>query len=175
MGIDKFLYILLAAAVAVIFIDVDTTRDVVEKKEKPFMVVENSVVYSINSSNVDRVVESKKFSKFKEAEVLEDGVVVTRVQKDDNLNNVLSAKYMLKQKDNIELIGDVKYDRGHDISLTTSKLNYNTRTKVATNDVEFTAKYRGNDLVGTDLYLDTRRDVIKAKNTHFEIGSKGIE
>ncbi len=175
MAIDKFFYILLISVVAVIFIDIDTKTDVVKKKEQPFMIVENSVVYSINAKNVDRIIESKKFSKFKEAEVLEDGVIVTRVEKDDNLNNVLSAKYMLKQKDNIELIGDVKYDRGHDVSLTTSKLNYNTKTKIATNDVAFSGNYKGNHLVGTDLYLDTKRDIIKAKNTHFDIQGKGTE
>ena len=171
MAIDKFIYILFIIVISTQFVDISSNDKKVSKKEQPLMILENSIVYSINKNNMDKVVESKVFSKFKTTEVLEDGIIVTR-DKDENINNILSADFMIKQNNDIELIDNVKYNKGNNISLNTSKLNYNTKTQIATNKVKFNAIYNKNTIDGTHLYLDTQNNIMKSKNTHFNIYTK---
>ncbi len=169
MGIDKFIYLLLLLSISTLFINVDSNKDISTKKEAPFLVVENSITYSINEKNVDNIVESKKFSKFQEAEVMENATIVSRVVNNKDLTDVLSAKFMVKKGNTLELIDDVKYNRGQEIELTTPKLKYNTKTKIAKNQEPFTGKYNNNTIDGTHLYLDTKKDIIISKKTHFDI------
>ncbi len=169
MAIDKFIYVLLILSISTLFIDIDSKKEISKKKEQPFLIVEDSITYSINKNNVDNIVESKRFSKFKEAEVMEDAIVVSRVQDNQDITDTLSAKFMIKKANDIELIDDVKYNRGHNIQLHTSKLQYNTKTKIARNTVEFTGKYNQNTIDGTHLFLDTKKDIMRSKSTHFDI------
>ena len=107
MAIDKFIYILFIIVISTQFVDISSNDKKVSKKEQPLMILENSIVYSINKNNMDKVVESKVFSKFKTTEVLEDGIIVTR-DKDENINNILSADFMIKQNNDIELSYNTK-------------------------------------------------------------------
>lgn len=172
MGIDKVIFGLFFVAIASIFYTIESDDKKDFNKDKAFMIVENSVVYTLNEKNIERIIESKKFSKYPESEILNDGIIITRIKNKNNQTSVLSADYMYKTNNKVELIDNVKYDRGTDISLNTSRLFYDLNTKIATNDVAFKGKFKTNIMTGTHLYLDTQNDVIKSKQTKFTLDLK---
>jgi hypothetical protein len=171
MAIDKFIYILFVFVLGIQFINIDTKKKDTKIAEQPLLILKDSIIYSLNSENMDKIIESRVFTKYKATEVLETATIVTRTNK-ENVNNVLSADFMIKKQDKIELIDNIKYTQGNNISLETNKLNYNLTTKIATNDVKFNGIYNNNIIKGTHLYLDTQKNIIKSKNTHFDIKTK---
>jgi hypothetical protein len=168
MAIDKFFYILFILVILIQLIDIDDIKEKISKKEKPLLILNNSVVYSIDNIGINKIIESKVFTKFNNKEFLEDATIVSRIN-NENINNVLRAKLMVKKDNNIELINDVQYHKGKKISLTTNSLIFNTKTKIITNKTKFNAIYNNNIFDGTHLYFDTKKNIIKSQYTHFNI------
>jgi hypothetical protein len=172
MAIDKFVYILFSIVLVIQFIKIDDNIVKKDIKEQPTMILNNSTIYSINDKGLEKIIRSKVFSKYKNTEVLEDAIIESRMN-DKNTTTLLSANYMTKTNNKIELINNVNYTQGNILSLSTNQLDYDIKNQIATNKVNFYALYNFNEINGTHLYLDIKNNKIKSKNTHFSIENKG--
>jgi hypothetical protein len=167
MAINKFIFILLGCSI--IFLMVDTKSEVVKKTkyEKPIVSFYDSIMYDINSKNVNKIIQSKEAYFYKEMEELVDGTIITRTQNEST--NMVSGSNMIKIKDDIYIDGNVHFLMGNSADLKTEQLEYNTKTKIAKNVVPFTMIKDDDIFIGRDLYLNGNTKHIIAKNIKIKI------
>jgi len=171
MAINRFIYILFITLILLLFIGFDKESIKKEDIDKPMLTFYDSTMYSINEKEVNQIIQSKKALRFKTKDEIYDGTIVIRAntKEGDNLTDTISALYIVKQGNNIKFLNEVKYNRGAFIMLTTDELEYNIQTKIAWNNMPFTAIYNGNKLEGSSFYVDSVNSYFKARQAHFEV------
>lgn len=167
MAINYFAYLLIIVAFFSMIVTVTQEVDNSVKKEKAQIVFDNSTLYTMNTQNIDRVVNSTKALKYKNRDMMYDGKIILRTK--DNSTDFIEADVIIKRKDDYKFLNNVKYNRENDILLNTQELFYNTKTKIAKNSKPFDGHYYEHKLKGTNLYLDTTNSVFKSEKSHFEI------
>jgi len=171
MAIIFFIYSLLFISVISLFTTVN--NDISESDEKDIALVtfNESTMYTLNDKQVTRIVQSSKAIRYKEREEMFKGTFVHRVKSNDknSLADVVSADFIEKRGQKIKFMDHVKYSRDNFITFKTEVLNYDLDKKIAYNDKPFTAKYYGDFLKGTNIYLDIEKSYFKSKKAHFEI------
>lgn len=167
MAINYFAYSLITIAFFSMIATVTQKVDSSVKKEKAQIVFDNSTLYTMNTQNIERVVNSSKALKYKNRDMMYDGKIILRAK--DNSTDFIEADVIIKRKDDYKFLNNVKYNRENDILLNTQELFYNTKTKIAKNSKPFDGNYYEHKLKGTNLYLDTTNSVFKSSKSHFEI------
>ena len=64
---------------------------------------------------------------------------------------------------------DGKYKRDDFIKIDTKEMIYDDLNKIAKNSSPFKAEYYAHKYNGENLYLESEKNIINSKNTHFEI------
>jgi len=169
MGIRGFVLVLFCIAFVMLFYTDDTKVEVIEKKELPTVVFDNSIMYKIDENSVLEVLKSSKANIFKDKEEFIDATIVLKSDKDLNETNNIAANYILKMGDMLYLNKNVNLYMANGLSLNTEELTFNIAKKIGTNSSAFIAKIDNNILNGDNLYIDVNKRHIIAKNSKFKI------
>jgi len=132
----------------------------------------NSVLYDINTKNVDKIVDAKEAYIYEKKDALYDVRVILRNA--NNNSDTISAKYMKKENELYNFQNNVILKRDKDLELKTESLQYDIKNGIATNDVDFILRYRNSFFSGKNLYLSKNDYVINGDNVHFRINSKDL-
>lgn len=174
MGIKLFVNILLALGVAAYFIPVENRISEDIDKDIPLVVFEEPLMFTLTENSVTKVVDATKAVKYKNRDVMYDADIIIKNTKKNKKYNLdkLNAKMIISHGDILTLEDNVFYRRDNFMTLNTEKLYYNTKQKIAYNDIAFDGKYNGSTIKGTNLYLDMNNNNFKSKKVHFEIDMK---
>ena len=171
MAIKLFTFILLLLSLGAYFVPVENLKKTLEDKDKPLVVFEDSIMYTIDETSINRVVFATHAIKYKNRDEMYNADITLKnkdINKDFN-NEKLKADLIVKQGDIYTLINNVKYTRDDFIKLNTNELFYDHIKKIAQNTKPFDAIYNSHFVKGNNVYLDINNEFVKAKNTHFEI------
>jgi len=171
MGITKFLYFLLFFSIFIIFYDVDKVNSTDDGEEKPLVSFYDTIMYNIDTKNVNHVIPSKEAYLYKGREEMIGGTIVTKEEdtKYIKTTNSLSAESMIKVGNDIYLDGDVNVQMADGTNLKTEQLHYNLKNKIAQNEQKFVVVKGFHDFYGRDLHYDISKKNLKARYTHFKI------
>lgn len=167
MAINIFIYSLLIVSIVSLFATVSKKEESLKGVEKPQIVFEKSTLYTLNDKNIERIVNSSSAQRFKDRDLMYDGKIILRTNK--NTTDYIESDIIIKRNDDYKFLNNVKYNRENNILLNTDELFYNTKTKIAQNSKPFDGSYFEHKVKGTHLFLDNNKNLIKSKNTHFEI------
>ncbi len=171
MGIKLFVTSIFLLSLGFYFVPVSNNTDKKDEKDIPLIVFEKPKMYTLNEKDLTKVVLSQKAIKYRNRDVMINGNITLKNQnKDENflLENI-KANRIISHGDILTFDGDVDYRRDGFVQLETQKLYYNTKDKIAYNDVKYEGKYYDSYVNGTSLYVDSENGKIKSKNSHFEI------
>ncbi|MFV0563891.1 hypothetical protein [Malaciobacter mytili] len=171
MVIKSFIYAILLISTLIYFVPIANIQDKENKKEIPIVSFNNSTMYTLNEQTVTKIVNSKKASRFETKDIMYEGNFILKAndKKVKNATDYVSADVIIKQKEEFTFINNVKFRRDNFMTLNTQELFYNDKTKIARNTIYFSGTYYNHKLNGTNLYLDMNNEIMKSKNSHFEI------
>ncbi len=174
MVIKSFIYSLLIISILIYFIPISDIQEKKNKEEIPIVSFNNSTMYTLNEQTVTKIVNSKKASRFETKDIMYEGNFILKAndKKVKDATDYISADTIIKQEDNFTFLNNVKFRRDDFLTLNTNELFYNDKTKIATNNVVFNGTYYNHKLKGTNLYLDMKNEIMKSKDSHFEIETK---
>jgi LPS export ABC transporter protein LptC len=175
MGIRIFIYILLAISIGGYYYQVDLFHKKVQKSNLPLVTFDDAILYNIDEENLKKIIQSKKADFYKQKKEFVDTTIYQRSIDKNNeiLNEVLSANYILEQNNNFyKLIGDVKYSKNSNITLSSDELFYEANKKILYNDNNFTLIYNENKFNGISFFYNLNKGIFKANQIHFEILTK---
>lgn len=174
MDIKLFNYSLLLLAIGAYFIPVENKVKNDDIKDIPLVVFEKPLMYTLDDKSLSRVVEGSHAIRYRTRDEMYDTTILLKnnLEKKDFKVETLEAQVIIKKGDNLTLQKDVKYNRDDFINLNTDAIDYNIKTKLATNSVPYNGYYYNNTIKGTNLYLDGTKNYMKSNNVHFEIEVK---
>lgn len=167
MAIKYFAYSLLVISILSMLAGVDEKAKNGAKKEQAQIIFDNSTLYTLNTENIDKIVNSSQALRYKNRDVLYDGKIILRAN--DETTDYIESDIIVRRKDNYKFLNNVKYNKDNNILLNTQELFYNTKTKIAKNNKPFDGYYYDSKLEGTNLYLDSTKSIFKSNKSHFEI------
>lgn len=169
MAINYFIYSILLISSFSVFIDVNQEENSSKKKEQAQVIFNNSTLYTMNTQNIDRIINSSQIKRFENRDIMYDAKIILRTK--NNLTDYIQSDIIVKRDDLYKFLNNVRYNKGDNLLLNTNELFYDNLTKIATNSSPFKAVYNGNILNGENLHLDSNNLIFKAKNSHFEVGT----
>jgi len=169
MGISKFMISLIMFTMVFLVIEKETIVQKKEKKVLPKVSFFDSTMYEITKKNVNQIVKSEQADIYDKKEELIDATVIVRSKKNNNETNVVSSNSMIKKDKLLFLKDTVNLQLSDGTNIKTEQLDYNLETKVAQNKVPFVAINQKNSFLGTNLFLDSVTEYLKAKNTKFRM------
>ena len=172
MDITKFLYLLFFCSALFLMYTKENKVVIIEKKEKPLVEFDNSVIYDISTTGVNQVIQSQKAYMYKNSEQLENATILIKSKKDINKANTISAEQIVKVKDELYLNNNVVLQSEDKMTIKTEELQYNTKTLIGTNSSTFNVEKDDNNFKGVGLYLDGKNNHVKATKIHFRINLK---
>jgi hypothetical protein len=169
MGLVQFVYIVFFGSIVALSLGFDTSVIGVSKKDQPLVMFEDATMYTMDKKQVTQIAKAQKAIRYKTKDELFDASFVMRVNNDTKTDqlDILSANKVIKKSANLYLRGDVKYNRSDIMQFESEFLNYNLNSKIAYNKHKFNAIYNGDKLTGTNLYVDAKKSLTRAKNTKF--------
>lgn len=169
MGISKFMILLIIFTIVFLFIEEDQSIQKVKQEVKPKVSFFDSTMYEITEQNVKQIVKSKQADIYDNTEKLTDATIAVKSDKNSYDTNIISANSMIKMGDKVYLNDTVNLDLSDGTNIKTEQLDYNLETKVAQNRVPFTAIRDKDTFTGTNLFLDSISEYIKADKTKFRM------
>ena len=171
MAIKLFTFILLLLSLGAYFIPIKNFENTFVDKDKPLVIFEDALMYTIDENSINRLVFATHAIKYKNRDEMYNADILLK-NLDDTKNfesEKLKADLIVKKGDNYTLLNNVKYTRDDFIKLNTNELFYDDIKKIARNTKPFDAIYNNHFVKGNSVYLDINNEFVKAKNTHFEI------
>jgi LPS export ABC transporter protein LptC len=172
MAITKFFYVLFALSIIAMLYTKETTETEVKKDKKPKVVFENSVMYEIDTKELKHIIQSSKTNVYDDYEEMFGATVIAKSNSPENKPNNLSANQVVKIGDRVFLYGDVLLQTYDDIILRTREINYNLKSEILKNDVEFELTKGYNIFLGEKLFFDLKDNNLQAKNSKIRIELK---
>ncbi|MFK2821948.1 hypothetical protein ACOJTA_03200 [Malaciobacter sp. WC5094] len=174
MGVNIFVNALLVLAVGIYFIPVENKKTKENIKDIPLVVFEKPKMFTLSQETLTRVVIANKAIKYKNRDEMFNANIVIKNEKPQRgfFVEKVKADLIISHGDILTFKDNVNYQKDSFINLNTSKLYYNTKEKIAYNDVLYDGNYYKNTVKGTDLYLNLMNNSLKSKNVHFEIDMK---
>jgi len=169
MGISKFMMSLIIFTLIFLFVEKDQIIQKVQNEKKPTVSFIDSTMYEITEVNIKQIVKSKQTDIYNEREELKDATIVARSNNNSYDTNIVSSKNMIKIDDKVFLSDSVNLQLSNGTNIKTEQLNYNLKTKIAYNDVDFTAIRDTDTFKGNSLYLDSVNNHLKAEKTKFRM------
>jgi len=171
MAIRIFVFSLLIISIIGYFATIENSNKKNLEQDTPLLTFSNSAMYTLTPQNMNRVIYSKRTSRYKDRDIMYEGVLTLK-NKDKNQKEVtdfLYADVIIKKDSLFKFIGNTRYKRDDYIKFNTNELMYDSKTQIATNSLPFNGYYFNDYIKGTNLYLDIKKHYMKSKNTHFEI------
>ncbi len=170
MAIKYFVFSLFVFSLISLFVSIDTIKDTKKPEEKPHMIFDDAIMYTINQNGVDRVIDAKKTLIYNSKEEAYEAKVTIKT-KDGKVYDSVLSDYVLKQGDKISLLGNVVFNRGDFITVKTDEMYYDMQQKNAHNTKKFVAYYYDNKFTG-DHFSSKDNYYITSKNVNFNIKLK---
>jgi hypothetical protein len=170
MAIKYFVFIMFIVSSFSLFISIDKKKEATVREDKPIMIFDKSVLYTINSQEIQRIVDSKKTLIYNKKEESYDSKVVLKTT-ENGIVDTLVSDYTLKIDNKISFLGNVVFNRSDFMKLTSEEVFYDISNKIAHNSKDFVASYYNNKLTGNSFYT---KDIyyMKSKDVTFEIELK---
>jgi len=168
MGINKFIYLLLICSILVLFYKKDKRIIIQKTEEKPEISFYNSTAYDITTSGVIQVARLNEAYVYKNREEFVKGTIISK-NNTHNSTNIVSGDHFMKIKNQLYIDGNVNLQLEHGINIMTEQLEYNTKSKIAKNNLPFEATQYNHIFNGTDLYLDIYNKYMKANDIKMKI------
>ncbi|QOG12984.1 hypothetical protein [Arcobacter sp. FWKO B] len=170
MAIRYFLIATFFVAIVSLFLSFEDQKTDTLSAEKPSMIFNNSVLFTINDKEVERVVDSKKTFIFKNKEEMYESKFVFKTKEVDIFDTLVSD-VAFKEGEFLSFFGNVVFKRSDYITVTTDEAFYNLTDKTAYNSKDFVAMYYNNELYGNSFYIMDNY-YMKSKNVTFKIDMK---
>lgn len=177
MAIKAFVFILLVLSAFSYFVPVDAVHKKSVDKDIPLLIFDEPIMYTLTTQSMNRIVYSKKATRYKDRDQLINGALTLRSMdsKNGEITDTLLSDMIIKRGDDFKFLNNVKFTRNDYVTIKTNELLYNSKTKIATNTLPFEGNYFNHYIKGVNIYLDMNKYYMKADNTHFEIDvKKGI-
>lgn len=171
MVIKLFIFALLSISTVSYFIPVENSAKKDNEKDVPFVTFNDSTMYTLTTASMNRIIYAKQVQRYETKDVMYEGALTLKGYDKDKkeITDTLYSDVIVRRDNDFKFLNNVKYKRDDTISLNTDELNYNAKTKIATNSVAFDGSYFNNIIKGENLFLDLQNYYFKAKKTHFEI------
>lgn len=174
MAIRVFIYSLLFLTVISFFVSATTKETNIKIEDKPGLVFDDSIMYTLTQEGMSRIVVSSKAERYKTKDVMYEGKIITEA-KEGGYTDFITADLMVKRGDKFKFINNAKYNRENFIELTSDEILYDTATRIATNSMPFKGRYYEHILNGSHLYFNTDKSIMKAKKAHFEVETSTVK
>ncbi len=171
MVIKLFVFLILLFSILSYFIPVENTNKKESNEDIAMLTFNDSTMYTLNTSNMNRIINAKKVLRFKSKDVMHKGSLILKSKDQNNkeITDILFSDIIIKRGDEFTFKYNVKYTRDNFISLNTNELLYNSKSKIAKNTLPFEGNYYNNYIKGENIYLDLLNYNMKSNNAHFEI------
>lgn len=171
MVVRVFIFALLGFSILSYFIPVEDKRKKDASEDIALLTFTNSTMYTLTTDSMHRIVDSKEVLRYKNRDVMHEGVLTLKAKDNDNKNlvDILYSDVIIKTGDDFKFLHNVKYRRDNFITLNTNELFYNSKTRIATNTLPFDGTYFNNYIQGENIYLNLNKYHMKANNAHFEV------
>jgi len=165
MDIRNFNYLLLISAILFYFVPVENKIKYDIDKDIALVVFDNPLMYTLTQSQTSRMIDAKKFIRFKDR----DEMYIADITLNNTDRENLKALTIIKKDKDLILKDNVVYSKSNIVSLNTNELFYNLDTKIAYNTTAYSGTYFSNLINGSKLYLNTKDSLVKSDKVHFEI------
>jgi LPS export ABC transporter protein LptC len=172
MAITRFFYALFAISLVFMFYTKESEETVEKKELKPMVVFENSLMYTIDATSINYIVQATKVNIFNGYEELYNASITSKGNQDTTKPNNLRANHIVKKIDDVYLNGDVYLESFRGSVLKTEQLDYNLKTNIAKNKTKFEIIDSKASMEGDTLFFNIIDHQIVAKNTKFKIDMK---
>jgi hypothetical protein len=172
MALKFFIFCILLTPFLLVNNGVVENISVASRKDVPAISFINSIMYEINTNNVDKIVHSREANKYENKEELYNAVLLLRNA--NNNSDTIQAEYMKKENEIYSFQKNVVFKRDVDLELKTDSIRYDITTGIATNQVDFFFKYKNSFFSGKNLYLSRNDYAISGDNAHFIINKKDL-
>ena len=169
MGISKFMIFLIIFTIVFLFIEKDYLVQSVQKEKKPTVSFYDSIMYEITDVGVKQIVKSKQADVYKHKEILKDATIIVKANKNGYATNIGNSKKMTKIGNKVILEDNVNLQFANGVNVKTQRLDYNIKTKIATNNVPFLVTRDKDTFDGKKLFFDSNKELIKAEKTKFRM------
>jgi hypothetical protein len=140
-------------------------------RQKPNVTFLDSIMYQLDIIGVTKIIRSLKAYHYDKKDELFNATITTK-SKNTKQPHTITAKYILKKQDKFTFKDDVILVNNKGAKLTTSYLNYDASTLIASNEHKFKLLYNKNILTGDTIYFDINLGIISAKNAKFKLKIK---
>jgi len=169
MGIRLFIILLIVLTIVFLFVEKEEVVQNITNETKPKVSFYNSTMYEITDTAINQVVTSAIVNLYDKKEELYDATIITKAKENSYDTNTLSGNKIVKKEDDIYLTGAVNIILSDKTNIKTEQLDYNTKTKIATNKVNFLVTRDDQSFYGNGLFLDTINEKVEAENIKFSI------
>lgn len=169
MGISKFMIVLIIFTVLFLFLDKEQLAQKEKQSKKPTVSFFDSTMYEITEENVKQIVKSKQADIYENKEVLKEATIVAKSDNHSYNTNIASSDKMIKIGDEVFLNDKVNLQLSDGTNIKTEQLNYNLKTRIATNNVDFTVLRENDTFDGKNLFLDSIAEHLTAEKAKFRM------
>ena len=142
-----------------------------KKEDIALFIFENPVMYSLDENMVIKKIVAKQAVRYETRDEMYYGDITlnnNNIAKNFKSENI-KADFIVKKGAIYNLKNNVKYKRDDFIKIDTKEMIYDDLNKIAKNSSPFKAEYYAHKYNGENLYLESEKNIINSKNTHFEI------
>ncbi len=132
----------------------------------------NSKMYEINTKNVDKTMSSSEAYIYQDKDELFGTSLALRNA--NNNSDTISAAYMKRENGIYNFQTDVVLIRDGELELKTDAVQYDLKTGIATNNVNFEFTYKNSHFSGKNLYLNRNEYAISGDSAHIIISEKDL-
>lgn len=169
MDISKFLIILIVFTLGFLLVEQKKIEFSPQLEEKAQVTFTNSMMYEISATKVHQIIKSKQADIYKNREELRDAVMIVKSDKNSEETSTVSGQKIIKKKNKVSLAGDVSLQLSNGIAIETEQLEYDLKTRIARNSVDFQATRATERFSGNSLYLDSIKNHIVAQQAKFRM------
>ncbi|PRN01646.1 hypothetical protein HOO34_04155 [Aliarcobacter cryaerophilus] len=171
MALKIFFFISLVLAIIFYFLPVDKIKKDFKKEDIALFIFENPVMYSLDENMVTKKIVAAQAVRYETRDEMYYGDITlnnNNIAKNFKSENI-KADFIVKKGAIYNLKNNVKYKRDDFIKIDTKEMIYDDLNKIAKNSSPFKAEYYAHKYNGENLYLESEKNIINSKNTHFEI------
>lgn len=171
MALKIFVFISLVLAIIFYFLPVDKPKKDFKKEDIALFIFENPVMYSLDENMVTKKIVATQAVRYETRDEMYYGDITlnnNNIAKNFKSENI-KADFIVKKGAIYNLKDNVKYKRDDFIKIDAKEMVYDDLNKIAKNSSPFKAEYYAHKYNGENLYLESEKNIINSKNTHFEI------
>jgi len=157
-----FLFVFIIVSVFLIYQKPYDIQRVISSKEKPNLEVYGMINYSLSKDGIAQIIRAKKVLRFNSYDEFYD--IDTIKKSKNNLLEKMKSDSGKLVKNNLSLIGNVRYNNSNGIKFQSQKVNYNLKTKVFRSDVDFTLEDNRTVTYGSSMVYKSIEGRIYANN-----------